>query len=130
MKYLVAAVLLVLAGIALVLWNDSRFNVTIYECDDERELTLSPNFPGSVHWAEVYLGGWVEKGRVTVTGFPSYSSPGASRTFTTEDIVAASYVNELYGSAKLSLSADTQSQCHLRIVYRLKSTLSLLNPFW
>jgi hypothetical protein len=130
LKSLIGAGLLVLVGIVLVLWNDSRFNVATYDCDGAREITLSPNFPGNVNWAEIYLGGWVDEGGVTVIGFPSATPPGANLIYTRDRDVTASYVGELYGPANLSLKPDSQSQCHLRFVYRLKSTLSRLNPLW
>lgn len=130
MKSLIGAVLLVLACIVLVLWNDSRFNVATYDCDSAREIKLSPNFPGSVDWAEIYLGGWVDEGGVTVIGFPFSPPPGANLIYTSDDNVTASYVGDLYVPVTLSLKPDARSQCHLRFVYRLKSTLSQINPFW
>jgi hypothetical protein len=118
------------AGVVfLILWNDSHFNVAKYECDRARDITLSPNLPGGVHWAEIYLGGWVNEGSVTVNGFPTHQS-SAAHSYAKDSDVSAAYVGEMYGSPTVSLKPGIQADCHLRIIYRLKSDLSLLNPLW
>jgi hypothetical protein len=111
----------------LTLWNDSRFNSATYNCDGERSFALATNSPGGTHWADIRVEGAVGKGEVAIAGFP-VDEP--TLVFTAGASVSMSYASELYGPIDLNLSAKPGAECQLRITYRLKSDLSLVNPLW
>lgn len=111
----------------LTLLNDSRWNSSGYTCEGGRSFTLQANSPGNLHWGEIRVDGSVFRGSASISGFP-VDEP--TQTFTAGSSVSMLYASELYEPVDIAMRASPGAQCDLRITYRLKSDLSLLNPLW
>lgn len=116
-----------IAILPIVLIYDSHFTTVTYRCDGKRALSLAANLPGNTHWGSIDIEGAVMSGSVTVEGMPINEPP---QVFTTGTSVSMSYKDELYGPVDIVLNSGPSANCELRVTYRLKSDLSLLNPLW
>jgi hypothetical protein len=111
-------------------WDITRYRTAEYECSEgPKTITLTSSVAGRYPWGgEFYLTGRVDRGELTVAGFPGAGerplrfAPGAT--------ISEAYKSEWYDSEAVvrfepspeSVSAEFGG-CYVRIVYRFNGTL-------
>ncbi|MFT3724613.1 MAG: hypothetical protein QM773_13640 [Hyphomonadaceae bacterium] len=125
------AVLAALIAIPLLaLLYDSRWNAETYRCDGARSVTLHPNIPGYAIAGEIRLEGSVTRGSATIIQFPGDEALAPPQRYTAGSSVSQSYTGDLYDPINITFDSTAGSNCELRLTYRVKAGLSLVNPLW
>ncbi len=125
---LVGAALIAIPILAVL--YDSRWNTQTYRCDGARTFTLLPNIPGYTTAGDVRLEGSVTRGSATIANFPGEAASAPPQRYTAGASVSQSHSGDLYDPVEIAFDAAPGSDCELRLTYRLKAGLSLLNPLW
>lgn len=127
--HIIAILLIIAVPLALMLF-DSRWNTQTYRCDGARTFTLLPNFPGYTNAGEVTLEGQVIRGEATIAWFPGEDANAPPQTYTAWSSAFQSYAGDMYAPVEITFDTTPRAECELRLTYRLKSGLSLVNPLW
>lgn len=104
------------------------YKTKVFTCDETRMYNLKhPLYPFFEYPSglEIYLGGWIEQGSVTVKGFLQRTPPdGNSYEFQliadeAHRDVARAYVGEWYGGP-IELAPSDDAQCYIKLVYKVR----------
>lgn len=125
----IVAILAIIAVPLAFFLFDSRLSTVSYACAAALAFTLSANIPGSLHSGEIRLEGAVHEGSVMIEGLPDNPSV-VPEIYTAGASVGSEYQGEMYEAPEITFTPSPGAKCDLRLTYRLKSDLSLLNPLW
>jgi hypothetical protein len=122
--------LAVIAVATAALQDRWEYKTKIFTCDEPRTYNLKhPLFPFPLFEypsaLEIYLGGWIEQGSITVKGFPQRTPPddnGYEFQLIADEAhrdVARAYIGEWYGSP-IKLTPSEDAQCYIKLVYKVR----------
>lgn len=118
----IAALGVVLLALLWVLNLFQYRTLDAYKCDERKEYAIPRHNLLPQDMLEIYVGGWIEKGEVVISGFPSREhgilkfSRGA-----TVGTVSHAYIGEWYEpETKIMFQPSEGSSCLIRVIYKYK----------
>jgi len=93
-----------------------------YECTEPATIVLRKQTFGMPSALELYVGGWIDQGSITVNGMPSRRRSGLDEiTFSSNDEISHSFVGEWYTKdVTLEIEPTEDALCYILIKYRLR----------
>lgn len=111
--------------IILALWALNQFQyqtLDAYRCDERREDVITKQNLLPPDMLELYVGGWIERGEVAISGLPSRENKALvfSRGSSVSTISHA-YIGEWYEpNIKIIFQPSEGSSCLIRVIYKHK----------
>jgi hypothetical protein len=109
----------------VMLWVRNQYQyqtLDVYMCDERREQVIPRKDMIPHDMLELYVGGWIERGEVTISGLPSREnevlkfSRGSS-----VGTISHAYIGEWYEpDINLVFEPSEGSSCLIRVIYRYK----------
>lgn len=109
----------------LVLWVKNQYQykaLAAYKCNKWGERVIPGPSAGFQDMMELYVGGWIERGEVTISGLPSRENEVLtfSRGLSVRTISHA-YIGEWYGpDIRIVFEPAPESSCLIRVNYKYK----------
>lgn len=110
---------------AFTIADRGRYKSFHFTCDEDRIYTFDSPLFGTATSLEIYLGGWVEQGSVTVRGFPQRTPPednGYEFQLIADEAlrdIARAYVGDWYGGP-IELTPSDDAECYMKLVYKIR----------
>lgn len=119
----IATVVLLGAGIGITLWLMEQYQyktLDSFSCDKRKELVIPRVNLLPQDMLELYVGGWIERGQVMISGLPSREretlkfSRGSSVS-----TVSHAYIGEWYEpEINILFDPSQDSSCFIKVIYR------------
>lgn len=111
--------------IVLVLWVRDQYQyqaLDAYSCKEIEEFVIPGQDLLPQDGLELYVGGWIERGEVTISGLPSRDN-GTIRFSRGSSVstISHAYIGEWYEpNISIMFEPSEASSCLIRVVYRYK----------
>ncbi len=122
-KIVIIALLGLLTIAALWLIDQYQFQtIEAYKCDERREYVIPRHNFLPQDMLELYVGGWIERGEVTISGLPSRNKEALKfSSGSSVGTVSHAYIGEWYEPhITIIFEPSDGSSCLIRIVYKYK----------
>ena len=111
--------------ILILLWALNQYQyqtLDVYTCDERREYVIPRQNLLPQDMLELYVGGWIEKGEVAISGFPSRGNEALK--FSRGDSVGTishAYIGEYYEpDINILFQPSEGASCLIRVIYKYK----------
>lgn len=120
-------VMIALLGLAIILLllalNQYQYQtLDAYRCDERREYVITRQNLLPQDMIELYVGGWIERGKVAISGLPSRENEALvfSRG-TSVGTISHAYIGEWYEpDIHIIFQPSEEASCLVRVIYKYK----------
>ena len=122
MKYIIVTLFGIV--IALSLWAYDQFSYQTlgeFKCDAKREFLIPTSNLIPADMLELYVGGWIDRGTVTILGLPSRENEPLEfrRGDNVVGTISHAYIGEWYEAVtKIIFLPSDDASCLIRVIYK------------
>ena len=124
-KSIITTIALLGVVIILLLWVLNQYQyktLDTYSCDERREFVIPKQNLLPQDMIELYVGGWIERGEVEISGLPSRENK-ALKFYRGSSVgtISHAYIGEWYEpNIDILFQPSEGSSCLIRVIYKYK----------